>query len=89
MGRGGGGRREADHSLASFLKCSDKGPLKHSPPKALSTCIRIFLKTSTRRVFESFSPVHMKTLKAKTMEIRRKYDSIPYSACVMLVIYDV
>ena len=38
---------------------------------------------STRSVFESFSPVHVKTLK------RWKYDSIPYRACVMLVVYDV
>ena len=38
---------------------------------------------SPRSIFESFSPVHIKTLK------RWKYDSIPYRACVMLVEYDV
>ena len=38
---------------------------------------------SPRSIFESFSPVHVKTLK------RWKYDSIPYRACVMLVEYDV
>ena len=32
-----------------------------------------------RSVFDSFTPVHMKKLK------REKYDSIPYSACVILV----
>ena len=37
---------------------------------------------SPRSIFESFSPVHVKTLK------RWKYDSIPYRACVMLVEYD-
>ena len=38
---------------------------------------------SSRSVFESFSPVQVKTLKGW------KYDSIPYRACVMLVVYDV
>ena len=37
----------------------------------------------TRSVFESFSPVHTKTLK------RWKYDTISYGTCVMLVVYDV
>ena len=65
--------------------------LKSSAP---STHIRIFFKTvtffsvqkkggSSRSVFESFSPVQVKTLKGW------KYDSIPYRACVMLVVYDV
>ena len=35
----------------------------------------------TRSVFESFSPVHLKTLK------RWKYDSNPHRACVMLVVH--
>ena len=34
--------------------------------------------TSTRSVFESFSPVHTKTLK------RWKYDIVPYRACAFL-----
>ena len=36
-----------------------------------------FKYTSTRRVFELFLPIHMKTVK------RWKYDSIPYSVWVM------
>ena len=42
----------------------------------------IFENASTCGVFESFSPVHTKTLK------RWKYDSIPHRACVMLAAYD-
>ena len=39
---------------------------------------------STRSVFESFSPIHTKRYKDGNMI--RKYDSIPYRACVMLVV---
>ena len=38
---------------------------------------------STRSAFESFSPIH-----TKTMEIRLKYDSILHRACVMQVVND-
>ena len=38
---------------------------------------------STRSAFESFSPIH-----TKTMEIRLKYDSILHRACVMPVVND-
>ena len=37
-------------------------------------------KENNRSVLESFWPIHMKTLK------RWKYDSIPYRACVMLIV---
>ena len=69
---------------------------KISESWARSTRIRVCLKTeiffsvfkgknypSTFSVFESFSVIHMKTLK------RRKDDSIPYGACVMLEEHDV
>ena len=87
------------HPLNHYLRSSQTGRskvLRSQGSHAVRPCQHVssdFLKTEIfsvfkkyafrRRVFESLSPVHMKTLK------RWKNDNIPYRACVILVAYNV